>query len=100
MKRASTPYHEFPTNVDLTDAKVRITYSQRGRVIVNKEGKDVEVNGNIASCHLTQKETLRFVADVPVKVQLRYVRYDGTSDSTDEVEIEDILKDGEMHYED
>ena len=62
MKRGTTPTNTFKTNIDLTGAAVFLTYSQRGRVVLEKAGDDLTVFEDAVVTRLTQKETLGFAA--------------------------------------
>ena len=101
MKRGSTPVHIFRTNVDLTGARVYVTYSQNGRAVVEKTGEDVAVMQDMVIVRLSQKDTLSFRASChTVQMQIRYVFSDGTADASDimEAEVGEVLKDGEIAY--
>lgn len=98
-RRGSTPINIFNVNIDLRGATIYVTYKQAGKTIVEKTGADLEVNETQVITHLTQEETLRFKAG-PVKIQIRYVKEDGTADASNiiETKAEEILKDGEITY--
>ena len=98
-RRGSTPLNIFNVNVDLRDATIYITYKQAGKTIIEKTGSDIEVEENQITTRLTQEETLRFKTG-PVKIQIRYVKQDGTADASNIIETraEEILKDGEITY--
>ena len=98
-RRGSTPTNVFNVNIDLTDAKIYITYKQDSKIVVEKTGADIQVEPNRLTTRLTQAETLKF-APGPVRVQIRYVRADGSADASNIIETraEEILKDGEITY--
>ena len=98
-RRGSTPTNVFNVNVDLRDAKIYITYKQNNKIIVEKSGSDIQVERNKLTTRLTQAETLRFSVG-PVRIQIRYVRPNGSSDASNIIETraEEILKDGEIRY--
>ena len=98
MKRGTTPTNTFKTNIDLTGATVFLTYSQRGRVVLEKTGDDLEISAEAIITRLTQKDTLGFDALQKVSIQIRYVFPDGTAGASNimAVEVGDILKDGEI----
>lgn len=98
-RRGSTPLNIFNVNTDLRGAKIYITYKQAGKVILEKTGTDIEVEEDRITTRLTQEETLRFKVG-PVKIQIRYVKEDGTADASNIIETraEEILKDGEITY--
>ena len=101
MKRGSTPVHIFKVNIDLTGARVYVTYSQSGRTVLEKTGDDVAVMQDMIVVRLSQKDTLSFNASChTIQMQIRYVFSDGTADASDimEAEIGEVLKDGEIAY--
>ena len=97
--RGTTPLNTFNVNVDLREARIYISYYQRGRVVVEKTGEDLEVTANQITTALTQEETLSFKTG-PVKIQIRYVMPDGTADASNIIDTtsEEILKDGVIAY--
>ena len=98
MKRGTTPTNTFKTNIDLTGATVFLTYSQRGRVVLEKTGDDLEISAEAIVTRLTQKDTLGFDALQKVSIQIRYVFPDGTAGASNimTASIGEILKDGEI----
>ena len=98
MKRGTTPTNTFKTNIDLTGATVFLTYSQRGRVVLEKTGDDLEITAEAIVTRLTQKDTLGFDALQKVSIQIRYVFPDGTAGASNimPVTVGEILKDGEI----
>lgn len=98
MKRGTTPTNTFKTNIDLTDATVFLTYSQRGRVVLEKTGDDLEISAEAIVTRLTQKDTLGFDALQKVSIQIRYVFPDGTAGASNimTASVGEILKDGEI----
>ena len=98
MKRGTTPTNTFKTNIDLTGATVFLTYSQRGRVVLEKTGDDLEISAEAIVTRLTQKDTLGFDALQKVSIQIRYVFPDGTAGASNimTAEVGEILKDGEI----
>ena len=98
MKRGTTPTNTFKTNIDLTGATVFLTYSQRGRVVLEKTGDDLEISAEAIVTRLTQKDTLGFDALQKVSIQIRYVFPDGTAGASNimTVTVGEILKDGEI----
>lgn len=98
MKRGTTPTNTFKTNIDLTGATVFLTYSQRGRVVFEKTGDDLEITAEAIVTRLTQKDTLGFDALQKVSIQIRYVFPDGTAGASNimTVTVGEILKDGEI----
>ena len=98
MKRGTTPTNTFKTNIDLTGATVFLTYSQRGRVVLEKTGDDLEISAEAIVTRLTQKDTLGFDALQKVSIQIRYVFPDGIAGASNimTVTVGEILKDGEI----
>ena len=98
MKRGTTPTNTFKTNIDLTGATVFLTYSQRGRVVLEKTGDDLEISAEAVVTRLTQKDTLGFDALQKVSIQIRYVFPDGTAGASNimTASVGEILKDGEI----
>ena len=98
MKRGTTPTNTFKTNIDLTGATVFLTYSQRGRVVLEKTGDDLEISAEAIVTWLTQKDTLGFDALQKVSIQIRYVFPDGTAGASNimTASVGEILKDGEI----
>lgn len=86
------------TNIDLTGAAVYVTYSQRGKTVLEKTGEDLDVSGEAVVTRLSQRDTLGFAATEKVRIQIRYVFPDGTAGASNimAVEVGDILKDGEI----
>ena len=98
VKRGTTPTNTFKTNIDLTGAAVFLTYSQRGKTVLEKTGEDLTVSEDAVVTRLTQKETLGFAATERVRIQIRYVFPDGTAGASNimTAEVGEILKDGEI----
>ena len=98
-RRGSTPTNTFTVNVDLREAKIYVSYSQDGEILVEKTGDDLEVDETSIVVHLTQAETLRFKTG-SVSIQIRYVMPDESADASNimTVSSERILKDGEIKY--
>ena len=98
-RRGSTPTNIFNLNFDLTDATVYVTYSQKGKVIVEKTNQDLIITEDSVVVSLSQEDTLKFAVG-DVEVQLRYVKSDGTADASNimTVSATKILKDGLISY--
>lgn len=98
-RRGSTPTNTFRVNVDLREAKIFITYSQRDNVIIEKTNPDLEVDETTITTVLTQEETLSFRPG-SVEIQIRYVKEDGMADASNIINTtaERILKDGEISF--
>ncbi len=100
MVRGTTATNIFTTNEDLTNAKVYVSYSQRDRVILEKTNKDMLIERDKITVSLSQIDTLRFSPDVPIYMQIRYVRSNGLSGASNIVKtkIENALKGGVISY--
>lgn len=80
MTQGSTPLHTFvlPFDAAIIQA-VRISYEQKGKIVLVKETKDVSKSGNALALNLTQEETLLFDALVPVRIQLHVLTTGGAA---------------------
>ena len=98
-RRGTTPVNTFYVNVDLREATIFVSYAQRGRIVVEKTGSDLDVTEDSIEIRLTQQDTLAFKPG-EVRIQIRYVLQDGTADASNIIETtsEEILKDGEIVY--
>ena len=96
MIRGTTPTFEFtlPFEVDAL-AKCYISFSQFGRVVLEKNIDEVTTNGKKISFKLTQEETLRFAPDF-IQIQIRCVTMDGEALASNIMNTHAslILKDG------
>ena len=101
MVRGTTPIHTFSTDTDLRGAVVYVTYKQNGVTIVEKTNKDLEITENGVITMLTQAETLRFKADKPVEMQVRYIMPNGVADASNIIitTVEEVLKGGVIEHE-
>lgn len=71
MRPGETPKHTLNIknfNMTLID-KVRVTYDQFGKVILQKEKPDVHIENGKLWVKLTQEESLRFKDGQPFKIQ-------------------------------
>ena len=86
MIRGTTPTHTFvlPFNTSLVSS-ARISYAQRGNVLLKKETPacTLEANTNTISVTLSQEDTLLFNSGLYVDIQLRVLTTDGVALSTD-----------------
>lgn len=80
MIQGTTPTHTFnlPFTTDTISA-LRIAYEQSGKVVLTKETNDVETTSKTITVKLTQEETLKFDANVPVRIQLHVRMEDDTT---------------------
>ena len=100
MRRGTTPTHTFtlPEEIPLsTFTVIFITYSQMGRVRVEKTIDDIIIDGHTVTVILTQADTLSFRSG-SVEIQMRAKTALGEAYASDIVTVpaEKILKDGEI----
>lgn len=99
MRRLTTPEHRFTLQMDPSVIdKIRITYAQSGKIVLNKENGDIQMDGNVAFVKLTQEETKLFVMGHPISMQIRVLTINGdalASDIIDDV-VFDVLDDEVM----
>jgi len=97
MRRGTTPPNNFVfDNEDPRDfAEVLVTYAQRGQVRINRDQSQLSIDETTVYLRLTQEETLLFAAGVPVEIQIRVLRQDGTADASPiyRVPVEAVLND-------
>lgn len=96
MIRGTTPTHIFKTNVDLTGARVYITYAQDKKPVLEKTGEDVTITSKSVSVTLSQRETFKFRSCKDVDIQIRYIFPDGSAGASNimTVDVSDVLKEG------
>lgn len=100
MRRGNTPTHIFNIDEEIVASnvsKVFITYSQAGKIIVEKTIDEVTITNKKITTQLTQEDTLKFKTGFAfVQIRLKFV--DGKTVGTKIIEtyVEDILKDGEI----
>lgn len=71
MRRGSTPTQSFRFPYEAKDvAKVRVTYDQDNRRVLQKEGEDCVIEDGYVRVTLSQEETLKFEAGVPAEAQV------------------------------
>ena len=101
MIRGTTALNIFTTDKDLRDARVYVTYSQKGRVVCEKTNEDIVINEDSIAVGLEQTDTLRMSAKDPLQIQIRYVKEDGTANASNIITttVDDVLKGGVIHYE-
>lgn len=79
MYRASTPTHRLLIPIDpATIVKLKLTYSQHDRIILEKTEADMTNEGYIWTVELTQEETNLFEGAY-ADVQVRYLDSNGKS---------------------
>lgn len=97
MRRGTTPTHVFNTDIDLSEASVIwLTYKQNGNVLFTKEMPDMTITEDSISVELSQEETLQFVPDKTVKIQIRARFADGSAIASNVIQTtaNTILKEG------
>lgn len=110
MIRFTTPLQEFIFEEDpqLNFTRIVISYSQKDKIILEKEKSDLEFSEPtgynqstyVASFRLTQEETAKFDPDDIVSIQVRVLTVDGNSLPSEifECSVDDVLK-KEVLYE-
>lgn len=100
MRRGTTPTNTFEVDRDLTEARVYVTYSQMGKVVIEKTNEDLTITADSIECTLSQEDTLA-LKDGIVEIQIRYITELGAADASDimRTTAERILKDGVITYE-
>lgn len=79
MIRGTTPTHTFTLPFDTGEiTALRVSYAQRGLVLLTKSEADCTLSGATVTLTLTQEETLRFAAGERVQIQLRVRCEDGS----------------------
>ena len=94
MIRGTTPTHIFNLQIDTSIIKkVRITYVQYAKVVVEKTERDVNMGGQTIRFKLTQEETLGISRSTPVRVQLKVLTADNTvlASPIRDIPVDDIL---------
>lgn len=80
MIRGTTPTHSFTIPFETNLIKeVRVIYSQRGNIILEKKTEDCILEGKQIVVHLTQEETFSFSHTLPVELQVRVLTIEGTA---------------------
>ena len=80
MTQGTTPLHTFvlPFNTDIIQA-VRVSYEQKGKIVLEKSTADIARSENNLALTLTQEETLLFDANVLVRIQLHILTTAGSA---------------------
>ena len=72
MKIGTTPTHTFTLPVGEDSIKsIEITYSQNGKIVLQKYTRNCTITGNTASVTLSQLDTFEFKGGVNVEIQIR-----------------------------
>lgn len=79
MIRGTTPTHTFelPFQVRNID-KLRLTYSQNGNIVFEKNEKQVTMAGAVIEYTLTQAESLSLSTKYPVEIQIKVKNISGS----------------------
>ena len=97
MFRGTTPKLVFtlPFDTSLID-KIYITFQQKYRKAIEKDITTCKVDKNNVTLTPTQHDTLTFVSNYPVSIQLRVLLKDGSAVASKVIErhVKDVLKDG------
>ena len=97
VRRGTTPSNSFvfdgesPADFE----EIVVTYAQRGQVLINRDKPQLSIDATTVYLRLTQVETLLFTSGVPVEIQIRVLRQDGTADASPiyRVPVEAVLND-------
>lgn len=96
MIRATTPTHSFTLPFDASMvSKFLLSYSQRGKIVLEKTEENMTKSGNVWSVKLTQEETKKFMPDLDVTMQIRVLTTDGDAIASDaiRVKVKQVLND-------
>lgn len=100
MRRGTTPHIKLTIDgVSPDQCKSLYVTLKQGAVELTKEKSDCTFDGDIIIVILTQQETLAFTSDKSVRVQVRGIlnsTHDAFATDIVSVEMNDILKDGEI----
>lgn len=68
----TTPTHTFTLPIDTNIlSKVRVNYSQNGKIIINKTEADCGLQGNNVTVKLSQDDTFKISENSLVEIQIR-----------------------------
>ena len=84
MIRATTPKHifTFPEPVDPSSCRqILITYKQNGRIVLELQKEDLEIEDRTVIYALTQEQTRRFSPNHIACVQVRVLTPEGNEDT-------------------
>lgn len=72
ITRGATPTNTFKVHVDLTSAVVMyVTYKQMDRTILEKDISEITIETDKIRVSMTQEESLKFIENKPVEIQIR-----------------------------
>lgn len=97
ITRGTTPNQVFNTSIDLSEAVVLfISYSQFGKVVIEKDIDDCTVTSDSVSTYLSQYDTLLLDHHKAVQIQIRAKFGDGEAVASNiiETDVGAILKGG------
>lgn len=78
MIKGTTPTLEFILPFEASFVKnAYVTLSQNDVIVINKELKECECNVNMLQVQLSQQDTIRLNADIPVEIQIRVLTNNG-----------------------
>lgn len=77
MTPGTTPTHYFHLPQGIEAKKLRITYEQGGKIVLQKETKDCAIKENSVEVKLSQADTLRFDSNTVVRIQLKLLTTGG-----------------------
>lgn len=104
MRRGTTATHTITTGVDLTQARVFVTYMQGANIVLERTSDDttVTVTSEAITIALSQEDTLNFAAGAPVQLQVRYIFENGVAGASDYMTftVSDVLKKGQIAFTD
>ena len=88
MKRATTPTHRFTLPVDASlIRRFLLTYTQNGKVVLEKRETDMAVEGNEWRIKLTQEEANLFDSSSLAHAQIRILTTGGDAMASQEYAI-------------
>lgn len=88
MRRATTPTHEFTLPIDAAlVSRFLATYTQDGKIVLEKREADMTIDGNVWRVKLTQEETNLFAGRKLAHVQIRALTVGGDALASDEYPV-------------
>lgn len=96
MIRGTTPENTFKLPFTLDEvSSLYITYSQEGKVVLEKEISDITIDGNTLNVKLTQEDTLSFSKGA-LNIQIRFKTLQGNAMASRVINthVDTILKEG------
>ena len=97
MVRGTTPALQFEFPFELTNvAELWVTLKQDNNIVLDKTLTDCALDGSILTLRLTQQDTLKLNAFLPVAIQVRIRTNDGNAVASNIIttSVGQILKDG------